>query len=1197
VSASTSSSEKVEKEVSEEKVAPATAPVPAQPSIQVTPATPKEVKVKQDEVLPEPKEQRDEGKDGKRKNRRQQLKEIDKNKKEGSDMDAFLTDEPAVPPPSDKPPANHSEEKKESPPVATETVTDAKPPPAPPAEQTQPPLKTPAPVSDNTEAKVTELAEDKEVEKEAEVTEEVAEDKKVAAENEKNKEKQMKPEVAEESKDEAEPVIKKDPKSKLRYNYPEDQWSPINLEGKKQYDRDFLLQLQFSTESLEKPDGLPKLPDVILDKPLSRHQESRSNMGSIRTNNDFTPGFFKTMQSGGGGKSGSMGRRSQQKDKGGQPRKVISVTLQHDIKLHHTENAWKPSVTAGKPGPADPSKSRTEEILKKVRSILNKLTPQKFKTLVEQILALDINTEERLKGTIDLVFEKAIDEPGFSVAYAQLCKQLSNVKVPTDGEGKNASFRNLLLNRCQVEFENYNQEEDLVKDKELALEKADDEAEKKRLKEEIDEVLSKAKRRSLGNIRFIGELFKLQMLTEPIMHQCVLKLLKSADEDSYECLCRLLSTIGKELDHEKAKNRIDQYFVQIDKIIKLKRTSSRVRFMLQDVYDLRKNRWVPRRADNNPKTIDQIHKEVQMEDQMRAQFLANMPPAPRGGGGGNRRGGGRQGTPGGQMGEDGWQMTKSSYKSNNIDPQKMRLSKQTLDENSIQLGPGGRPGFNSWGRGSSGGGKTSSQEGERPATPGNRFHALTQSNQADSSRTTGRGLTPSRDPKQGGRQTTPRPPKMVSRASQEQDRESALSAVRSLVGGTAPGQRTPTGSRNQSRDSSRSRDVDRDAEAMPPPSVPPPSSGQTAKGLTDQEMEKKTIAVMDEYLHINDLKEAILCIKELESPRNMHLFVYHAINHVLERSPQARKQTGNLLHDVVKQNILSCQTYVRGLLEVLEFAEDMEVDIPKIWSYLGELIGPMVQDGCVPLSILIEVAQPLKACNKAGKLVAEVLHSAACNHGSLKVSDLWRKSQLQWSDFMAPAEINDFVKKNKLEFTMGGEEARGPEKKTLGTEEVMTRLEDLIVRRNESNEVVFDWIEGNVGEPQSKEAPFIRALMTVVCQSAITDQENGEVKLVEGKIPERSILLQKYLDHKGELELQALYALQSLVHKLDHPKGLLRSFFDILYDEDIISEDAFYQWDGSDDSAESAGKGVAKQSVLQFFIWLREADDESQEES
>ena len=32
--------------------------------------------------------------------------------------------------------------------------------------------------------------------------------------------------------------------------------------------------------------------------------------------------------------------------------------------------------------------------------------------------------------------------------------------------------------------------------------------------------------------------------------------------------------------------------------------------MMQDIVDLRNNNWVPRREDNNPKTIDQIHKEA-----------------------------------------------------------------------------------------------------------------------------------------------------------------------------------------------------------------------------------------------------------------------------------------------------------------------------------------------------------------------------------------------------------------------------------------------------------------------------------------------------------------------------------------------------------------------------------------------------------
>ena len=40
------------------------------------------------------------------------------------------------------------------------------------------------------------------------------------------------------------------------------------------------------------------------------------------------------------------------------------------------------------------------------------------------------------------------------------------------------------------------------------------------------------------------------MLTARIMHECVKRLLKEIDEESLECLCRLLTTVGKELELE-----------------------------------------------------------------------------------------------------------------------------------------------------------------------------------------------------------------------------------------------------------------------------------------------------------------------------------------------------------------------------------------------------------------------------------------------------------------------------------------------------------------------------------------------------------------------------------------------------------------------------------------------------------------------
>lgn len=56
---------------------------------------------------------------------------------------------------------------------------------------------------------------------------------------------------------------------------------------------------------------------------------------------------------------------------------------------------------------------------------------------------------------------------------------------------------------------------------------------------------------------------------------------------------------------------------------------------------------------------------------------------------------------------------------------------------------------------------------------------------------------------------------------------------------------------------------------------------------------------------------------------------------------------------------------------------------------------------------------------------------------------------------------------------------------------------------------------------------------------------------------------------------------------------LLRMFFDALYDEDVVKEEAFYKWEVCKDPAEQQGKGVALKSLTTFFTWLRDADDES----
>jgi len=224
------------------------------------------------------------------------------------------------------------------------------------------------------------------------------------------------------------------------------------------------------------------------------------------------------------------------------------LTQKTQPSLKKSENAWVLWSEYSKN--LSPEEVEKEELLRKARGILNKLTPQKFEKLVEMMKSLNINTGDKLKGVIDLIFEKALLEPIYSKLYARLCDALAKQELEIEN-GSNFTFKRMLLNKCQKEFEKERtDEQQLEKEQDKHFENAEEE---KAWQEELSLRRYLAKKRSLGNIRFIGELFKLKMLAEAIIHACLCKLLNDRNEESLECLCQLLTTIGKDIDHEKAK--------------------------------------------------------------------------------------------------------------------------------------------------------------------------------------------------------------------------------------------------------------------------------------------------------------------------------------------------------------------------------------------------------------------------------------------------------------------------------------------------------------------------------------------------------------------------------------------------------------------------------------------------------------------
>jgi len=285
--------------------------------------------------------------------------------------------------------------------------------------------------------------------------------------------------------------------------------------------------------------------------------------------------------------------------------------------LVESANRWNPSARKAT-GIDENSPAMVD---RKVKALLNKLTMENFDSISKQILTWANKSEaetdgQTLRQVIRLVFEKATDEAHWSSMYARLCrlmmeqlstkiedeKILDNKGQPVTGGGL---FRKYLLNRCQEDFErgwaaraattaaakSKEVDDNAIKDAndKAAAAAAEEEGAEPKPKEEAalmsDEYYAaqKAKRQGLGLVRLIGELFKLGMLTERIMHVCIKQLLSDVsnpEEEDIESLCRLLTTVGKQLDTPKSRGHMDIYIQRMREMSDNPTVSSRMKFMI-----------------------------------------------------------------------------------------------------------------------------------------------------------------------------------------------------------------------------------------------------------------------------------------------------------------------------------------------------------------------------------------------------------------------------------------------------------------------------------------------------------------------------------------------------------------------------------------------------------------------------------------
>ncbi|KAG2438700.1 hypothetical protein HXX76_005246 [Chlamydomonas incerta] len=271
--------------------------------------------------------------------------------------------------------------------------------------------------------------------------------------------------------------------------------------------------------------------------------------------------------------------------------------------------------------------SAEERAVRSVKGILNKLTPEKFDRLLNQLLEV-ITTADILQQTIALVFENAVEQPTYVAMYGDLCVSLSKELPsfpPPPGSDKPLQFRQILLNTCQDEFEGASEARE-------ALASISDTAER-------DEAERNVKKRVMGNMRLMSELYKQEMVKDWIMVTCIDELLlaratkgaKCPPEDNIEAVLEIVKLSGIKLsksDKPETLKKLDKVVKELERLHNDKNNgiSTRVRLAIREVLELRKANWVPRRETYTAKKLDDVRAQAEAELGMISSSIAASLP-------------------------------------------------------------------------------------------------------------------------------------------------------------------------------------------------------------------------------------------------------------------------------------------------------------------------------------------------------------------------------------------------------------------------------------------------------------------------------------------------------------------------------------------------------------------------------------------
>lgn len=780
-----------------------------------------------------------------------------------------------------------------------------------------------------------------------------------------------------------------------------------------------------------------------------------------------------------------------------------------------------------------------------MRGILNKLTPEKFEKLSDDLLEVELNSDKILKGVIFLVFEKALDEPKYSSMYARLCQRLCE-EAPTANtkDGSQCTFRHLLLNTCKAEFE-------------------------ARTEHKVD------KRKSLGNIKFVGELCKLGIVSKVVMFDCMKQLLDKKPDveemaEDLECLCQILRTCGQVLDSEQARQLMDQYFKRMEVVTKTQGLPIRIKFMLRDIIELRKSKWVPRKANNTegPLPINQI-----CDDRGPAIRGGERPPQ-------------QELFPRQLKQRTGLDVVLSSSFSF---PQHDKFS-TPYNSNGFQApfrdrGPQRQNHHHQQ--------NNHFYQQNRYNNQHNNNNSNNVSNSKDlAPRFIKRMMTAHEQSAANLEQVSLRPP-AHSMLFKPPNAKPPTQLYQGYPGRTPgllnDGLNTPALKSNPPIQTTKEVPI-----LIKPVSTDKGKPNKKEKATSKEETFKKVGSLAEELVNGHNTEEIIKNFTQLKvSDRLMPECLHMIIRKSYDKTDAERSTVVTFLTTLKKDGVINSSHFHETFRNLVKMISDQESTVPNLYAYIAEIAQSAIMNDMLTIALLGELTED----GAFFPLLLLTLERLSKVMEKQELIELFNESKVSLLNSLRENERT----KERLTHVL---EERG-----LVFLEPLLLLEGELwaaLERDPSANSLYRCAKENIDAAYQSTPSFVSALVTV-CLRYITQESMGK-GVTNGSVHDKAVqekekallerfksVLQAFLHEDVNLQVTAVYALQVFCYSLEFPKGMLLRWFVNLYDLEIVEEEAFLKW-REDVTDIYPGKGKALFQVNNWLTWLAEAESEEEEE-